>query len=739
MKSFKKFIIENEKKESFKQDDKGRWIIPPNPNYGNRKDKLKEAILFEVYHTPTTEKELDYSNVDDYRDLNSLLNAHHNGESSNWKFDDISNINYYTQGSGSIADSLHNFTDGSISKDEIANTRDRINGIDNALKVAKPAPFNYHVYHGLHFNPQDLIDQQDESKRSSMGKISARLKDSDDDSAVMHLPAYTSTSLNARIGRHFAVSDKNGIRHVLKFHIPMGSNFGAHIDAHSNYGTSEISDPEYETLLKRGTNIKMSKTPEVLGNTHIWHCEIVGQDPKDINPKVSRYASNEELHDLSKSDDPEVRNEVASHSNTSADTLHRMAMDNPNDENLLKNIAKNRNTKTHTLNHLSDMGNDEINKHIVHNDNVDSHILNKLSGPSSSAPLLQRIASHPKTQLSTLNDIHNHSGHRLGVSSSLASNINSDDELLHKIALNSGKATHEFLINNKNTSNKTLHHIVDNNENYPKDSFGNFHSGILSHQNADPSLIHKIYDKNKDNTDYGVIPSLISSKHADTAFLHKVASDHSTVPIIRQKIAVHDNADDSLREKMYEASKNSPTAKIHHDNFKEKMILSGNTHTNLLHKMIDDDPNFASSYGSIFMKHKNADDKLKNRIKELQNPEPKVNNPNIDSTDSNYTNEKISNDLKGKALMGETNKDENLAIVKSRHPSALLPQQYLAYNHINGNLESPLKNLHITHILNNPNSAFAHSTLAKGHNDGHINLNAAHVGKLKLLGHDVLE
>jgi hypothetical protein len=85
-------------------------------------------------------------------------------------------------------------------------------------------------------------------------------------------------------------------------------------------------------------------------------------------------------------------------------------------------------------------------------------------------------------------------------------------------------------------------------------------------------------------------------------------------------IAIHNKADDNLREKMYERSKHSPMAYYNHDNFRSKLLLSDNTHTNLLHKMVTDDPNHAKEYSSLFLKHKNADDELKNRIKELNKP-----------------------------------------------------------------------------------------------------------------------
>jgi hypothetical protein len=647
MKSFKNFIKESEKNESFKQDDKGRWVIapnlnygnkkrpfkqddkgrwviPPNLNYGNKRDKLKESILFEIYHTPTEENELHYSNSDNYTPMNDALNNYHNDASSNWNSDDYSNIRKYTEGSSSIADILHQFHNGEASKSDIDYKRDHINGLDSALNRAKPAPFDYHVYHGIKFNPQDLFDKQDESQRSSSGKISARLQGSSDDSAVMHLPAYTSTSLNAKVAKNFSEPDRNNVNHILKFRIPMGSTHGAHIDEHSEYGIHSYTDSEYETLLKRGTNFKMSKTPEIIGNTHIWHCEILGQDPKDVNPKISRYASEEELHNLSKSEDPEIRSEVAAHTNTSGDTLHRMAMDKSNNKPTLQNIALNLNTKTHTLNHLSDIGDDDINKNIVHHPNIDSHTLNKLATPSSSAPLLQRISEHPKTNLSTLNDIYNHSLHRLGVASSLATNKNSDDELLHKIALNTGKATHDALIGNKNTSNKTLHHILDNSEDYPRDNYDGYNPGLLDHQNADSSLVHKLVDKNKNSSDYTyhdhVLPYLVSSKHADNSLLHKVASFKDLRPSTMNNIAIHNKADDNLREKMYERSKHSPMASFIRDNFRSKLLLSDNTHTNLLHKMVTDDPNHAKEYSSLFLKHKNADDELKNRIKELNKP-----------------------------------------------------------------------------------------------------------------------
>lgn len=97
-----------------------------------------------------------------------------------------------------------------------------ISHLSNAIKSAKPAHEDFHVYSGMSLNPHEHEN----------GKI--------------HIPAFTSTSSDHRVAGNFAkkttiehIADEHGvlhpteIHHVLKINVKKGQHVGAFIGGHS--------------------------------------------------------------------------------------------------------------------------------------------------------------------------------------------------------------------------------------------------------------------------------------------------------------------------------------------------------------------------------------------------------------------------------------------------------------------------------------------------------------------------
>lgn len=164
-------------------------------------------------------------------------------------------------------------------------------GIDATLGN-KPAPHDLHVYSGVKFNPADV-----------------RNKDN-----LIHLPAYTSTSLYQHVAVPFAEGladhEPNDVEtthhHILRIHIPVGSEHGAYIAHHSPFdeditledGSKKPTEHgEREFLMKRGAIIRVDPAPfdqhigrftdthsgkdYHISKYHLWNAHIVGHKNYD--------------------------------------------------------------------------------------------------------------------------------------------------------------------------------------------------------------------------------------------------------------------------------------------------------------------------------------------------------------------------------------------------------------------------------------------------------------------------
>lgn len=164
----------------------------------------------------------------------------------------------HTSGSSNINKKLiesHN-TGGSLNKNfdfnshsEYGKKKVNIDQLDSAISKNK---LEKHLvtYSGIGFNPRDIMD--------SRKKI--------------HLPAYTSSSVNSRIAHMYARKTPNNEKHILRITHPVGSTgmFVGHNPALTPYSDNEHISP-------RKMTISVNPTPVVHidDNTgcklHIWH------------------------------------------------------------------------------------------------------------------------------------------------------------------------------------------------------------------------------------------------------------------------------------------------------------------------------------------------------------------------------------------------------------------------------------------------------------------------------------
>jgi len=138
-----------------------------------------------------------------------------------------------------------------------------IRGLDAALhrnKLESPLV----SYSGIGWNPHDRMDNE----------------------GVVHLPAYTSTTLAKSIAYNFAKSnklDKDNPLHILRIkHHAGDSGFYTKDDPATTY-----YEGEREFIIPRNTKIKVNKVPTTYVDNgtpvHVWDAERIHTDPADTN------------------------------------------------------------------------------------------------------------------------------------------------------------------------------------------------------------------------------------------------------------------------------------------------------------------------------------------------------------------------------------------------------------------------------------------------------------------------
>lgn len=574
MKSFKQHI----KKPKFKKHESGAFIISPDMA-GTRKqtpevkktDKgvfnippsfvgIRKEGLNETYYDETDPSSLKWKNDPDFA-LNSELNDHYASERDS---DGHDRFRDYAGGSWSMNDTLHKLTNGEMDRSQLGDyEKERIQAMDDAFAREKSAPKTYHTYTGLKFNPEDLFEQKDDQQKRSTGKISAKLKQSNPDEAHVHFPAFTSTSLSPSVSRDgFAQEDKDGIKHLLKFEIPEGSRYSTHMDA----SAGSYSGDELETLLNRGIHATISRTPEVIGNTKIWHTKITGHEPYKIQP-IHPNASPEEVEEASKSSDPELRESAAEHQNANEDTLKRLSKDlsekvragvasnkktssemlhsmatremytpEKASSSVLKAISKNSNTQAHALHGIATnswKGDHDIHRTIAQNQNADDATLQHIAHVTNNPNVLDSIAQHKNTSSDTLSHVYNNPNAHSGVKDSVISNKNISPSLLNKIVNDDDNYTFEgthgnisSLLRNPSLSAENMHTLLDKSEGLLAPSDRIFHPtdgvSMAHHKNADASVLDKLHKK--------AYSQGIDYKHAiDSAVLENPKTSSDTI------------------------------------------------------------------------------------------------------------------------------------------------------------------------------------------------------------------
>lgn len=210
------------------------------------------------------------SNEDDVE--HALHNTHQHSPES------LKHLKTYTEGSSDLNKTLythhvtHTAPPDKVPDRFVKAKHHNLHALDKAVEH-HTLGHDLHVYSGTHFNPGDVAKQHEENH--------------------IHLPAFTSTSIDKTTAEHFAYSatyansrlnrlsehsDEKVHGHILHIHLKAGDK-GAYIGTHSIYGSSEK-----EFTLPRNTRIKVHRTPTIHhnnfnGHTYaVWHAETVKKD-----------------------------------------------------------------------------------------------------------------------------------------------------------------------------------------------------------------------------------------------------------------------------------------------------------------------------------------------------------------------------------------------------------------------------------------------------------------------------
>jgi len=164
-------------------------------------------------------------------------------------------VQAYTRDSSYLNRHLFNkHVDGEKHDEEVRGIN--IKTMDKAVTRNK-LKHDLHVYSGVTWHPGNVAKQHPERH--------------------VHLPAYTSTSLDKSVAHGFATGDENNNTHVIHFHLKKGQP-GKYVEHHTE------NPGEQEFILPRNTTVKIHPRPDryedaVSGQvTHVWHAHVVGKE-----------------------------------------------------------------------------------------------------------------------------------------------------------------------------------------------------------------------------------------------------------------------------------------------------------------------------------------------------------------------------------------------------------------------------------------------------------------------------
>lgn len=149
-----------------------------------------------------------------------------------------------------------------------------VSKLDDAIK-AHPVPAKLHVYTGVGFHPGSIAAQHPERH--------------------IHLPAYTSSSIDPQIASQFAIHSQHhvGSKHAHMLHIELQKGHNA-----TFVGEHSTHTAEKEVLLGRHTRVQIHPEPEIHKNAqgnkvHVWKAKIVDHDLPDSVTQPSKASPKE--------------------------------------------------------------------------------------------------------------------------------------------------------------------------------------------------------------------------------------------------------------------------------------------------------------------------------------------------------------------------------------------------------------------------------------------------------------
>lgn len=464
MKSFKQFI-----KPKFEKDSKGRYIIH-HSNIGiekifhkNNKDEYvpppNKTGIHEIYHELTNKDELNPVIPSSIKKLHDKLYKYYDLHNNT---DAIDIAKRYSTSSYGTNSTLHDLHTGNIQTQHFPDsTKKIVYALDNLHNKTKQSPEDFHVYTGIKWNPTDLF----KNTRSSPFDISGHKKDEGKDHVLIHLPAYTSTSLWAQKAQGFSRPDDNSNNHIIKIKIPKGSKHGVYIDGVSEFGTHRYDNAaEKEFLLKRGLTLKLSKTPEVHdGRVHVWHGEIVAHEPNQID-LIHPDATPEQLLGHSKSLNPHIKQAVALHKNITPELSKKLA--NDPDESIVTSVIKSKYTHPDVLHDILP-NNLHLAKDFINNNNTSAKTIHDIVTKHfpNDIKIHERLAFHPKTEDKTFSHLvdkyktHKNEYEQRQVLNRIANHKNASSSTLMKIAKINPKLYGNTIRNNLNAGDDVLDFI----------------------------------------------------------------------------------------------------------------------------------------------------------------------------------------------------------------------------------------------------------------------------------------
>jgi hypothetical protein len=168
---------------------------------------------------------------------------------------DVDHVKSYTRDSSYLNRHLYNrHVDGEKHDDEVRGIN--IKAMDKAVTRNK-LKHDMHVYSGVTWHPGNVAKQHPDRH--------------------VHLPAYTSTSIDKQTAHSFATGDENNQQHVIHFHLKKGQA-GKYVEHHTE------NPGEHEFILPRNTTIKIHPKADRYYDhvsdteTHVWHAHVVGKE-----------------------------------------------------------------------------------------------------------------------------------------------------------------------------------------------------------------------------------------------------------------------------------------------------------------------------------------------------------------------------------------------------------------------------------------------------------------------------